>query len=109
MASMMTCLVAPVMSCLGSCLGSCACAAMPKRAPPARASYAVLFAAATVAAWCARDEGAKTLARFTCACARASERARRGARERVHGHRDVDEGEKSSTSSTTRWNSRVRD
>ena len=83
MASMMTCLVAPVMSCLGSCLGSCACAAMPKRAPPARASYAVLFAAATVAAWCARDEGAKTLARLTCACARARERARRGARERV--------------------------
>ena len=39
--------------------------------------------AATVAAWCARDEGAKTSARFTCACARARERARRGARERV--------------------------
>ena len=71
MASMMTCLVAPVMSCVGSCLGSCACAGGALFGIAAPASYAVLFAAATVAAWCARDEGAKTLARFTCACARA--------------------------------------
>jgi len=69
MASLMTCLVAPVTSCLGSCVGSCACAAMPTRAPPARAAYAALFASATIAAWCARDEGAKTLEK--CACARA--------------------------------------
>ena len=79
MASLLACLAAPAAAFVGSCGGSCACALAPK-APPARASYATLFAASTTAAWVIRDRGVRAMfSKLSCACATGE--ARREARD----------------------------